>query len=207
MYKDPENRQDETFGAGNDPNNNQSNLFHFVLVLLGLAYNTEQLEIDSSKQPEEIITSLKANVNFSWFGGHPFKAHFVGRLKDNSFRVWWYSPGRRNSWIPVLYGTVERTSSGSKIRAHFDIDFGVKIFTSAWLGALLVVIFLGNPFWKIPMLPVYLSNLPTFFALGMILFMLLCINVGRLLGKSDHTNLISLLEKISKPDMTQSIID
>ncbi len=75
-----------------------------LLVLLGFsyAYRGDPIEIESSRQPSQLINDLSANietfpVEFSVSG------KYAGRINGMDFQIQWYEGLRRNGHIPVLY--------------------------------------------------------------------------------------------------------
>ncbi len=182
------NKPEQTFESEKP----QFNFVRFLVLLFGLSFDAPPIEIYSTKQPQEVISQLKENLDSSW--GNlilTFKPKFIGKTKENKFAFWWFQPGRRNSWAPIVRGVVEPAPSGSVIKAHFDVHNAVKIFSIFWMGSLLAI-------------SVFMFFMPTghgisLFPLGMILFMLLLVKIGNVMGKPDCKKIIELLERVSKP--------
>ncbi len=167
------------------------NFGRFLILLFGLGFDAPAIEIQSTKEPKEIISQLNQSLDSSWFVGFTLKPKFIGKTKENRFSFWWLQPGRRNSWTPIVRGVVDRTPSGSIIKARFDVHNTVKTFSVIWMVSLLAIslsTFIIPNFPKISLFP-----------LGMILFMLLIIKLGNVMGKSDCKKIIELLERVSKP--------
>ena len=106
----------------------------YGLMLLGLASDGQRVELSSTRHPSEIAESLSGMIDSSLFAGllGYSKRDFIGTVAGNKFQIYCSSKGR-NSWRPVLAGTIESVPAGSQIKASFDFHPLVRVGTVCWL--------------------------------------------------------------------------
>jgi hypothetical protein len=108
----------------------------------------EEMEFESSQQPSEIISALNTIVDSSQPTstlGLFSKAEYVGQISDKHFEICCRQPylpldARRNSFLPILYGTIEQIPGGSKIKTHFDIHSTLKIAIVLFMVLVLCIV-------------------------------------------------------------------
>jgi hypothetical protein len=106
-----------------------------LMRLFLLSLDGQAIEVDSNKQPQEIISTLTSVVDTSflaWMGFSFSKSKYAGQVSGTSFQIYWKSGGR-NSWRPVLSGTVEAIPEGSKIHGYFDLHPLAKFAIIVWM--------------------------------------------------------------------------
>ena len=107
--------------------------------------------IHSRMSSAEAIQALQAVVEprklfrFSSTGAKPFQ----GMVQASGFRITRII-GYRNSWLPIVAGTVEPAPGGSLIRIHMRLMVIIGLFSAFWLGAvaLVAVGFLIKASWQ-----------------------------------------------------------
>ncbi len=113
---------------------NKLTLLRCILMFLGLAGDGEEIELRSLRQPWQIISSLNAALDSSFSAsilGYS-KREFIGRAEGCNFQVYCSSQGK-NTWRPVLRGTIVHTAEGSVVKAQFDIHEIAKVSALIWI--------------------------------------------------------------------------
>ncbi len=136
----------------------------------------DRFTIHSRMSPVEAVQALQAVVEpqkflrFSTAGAQPFE----GRVKGYGFRITRII-GYRNSWLPVVVGSVTPAPGGSLVRIHMRLLVIVGLFSTAWLcGIGLAAVGLGLQALAHPDKDALLSLIPT----GMFVFGLALTNGG-----------------------------
>lgn len=109
-------------------------LHRCLAMLFAVASDGQTVTLRSFKQRHEIEASLNEAVDSSFLAisSGTSKAQFVGKIEGHKFSIFCSFPGR-NSWRPVLNGSIEQTAEGSLITAHFDFHPLAKIAAIGWL--------------------------------------------------------------------------
>lgn len=158
-------------------------VLRFILWLSGFAFDMRSIEVDSNRQPSEIMDSLQQSVDSSC-GGPIFmifsKQKYIGSIGDNKFQIC-CSQKARNSFIPILYGSIEKTITGSKILARFNISPIVQTFLAIFM-LMVVWAAISCHFYSI---------------LCMLLGAMLVSRICSLIAESDTEKLIELLDQVT----------
>ena len=169
----------------------------YILTSLGLAGYGQGIELESSRGSLEIISSLNSvldSSSSSWpFGAS--KSKYTGNVIGQRFQIS-CRPRGRNTWCPILYGTIEQLPLGSKIKARFDLHPLAKIFA----GFVPIFLFIfARSSSEID------RGFNICFTLVMLIIWMLACNFGiRVLSESDREELIAALELVSAPDRSQT---
>lgn len=97
--------------------------------------------IDTGKTCEEIygiLNSVTDSRKFIWIPN----AEFTGTVSPTGFRIIFYS-GFRNSFSPLLAGTVSKKEEGSVIEIVLQLHLAVRIFITVWSGGVFLFFLLG----------------------------------------------------------------
>jgi hypothetical protein len=95
----------------------------------------EKLELVSALRPDEAIAKLAESVEpkkwFRWFGRSrcPFEGQIVGSTFDINRII-----GYRNSFLPMIRGTVSPHPAGSQIGIRMALHPSVLVFACVWVG-------------------------------------------------------------------------
>lgn len=108
----------------------------------------DRFDVESPLPAEELSSRLAGSVEPKrWLRSGRGERPFEGTVEDEGrFRIQRVI-GYRNSFLPTLAGTVERTPGGSRIRGTMTMSPLVGIFIVIWL---LGVLFFASPFLIAP---------------------------------------------------------
>lgn len=98
-------------------------------------------QIDSGKTREEIymiLNSVTDSRKFIWFPN----AEFSGKVSPFHFAI---TPvtGYRNSFLPLLTGTISAKEVGSVVDIVLQIHIAVRIFITVWTSGIFLFFLLG----------------------------------------------------------------
>ncbi|MBK9517693.1 MAG: hypothetical protein IPO09_10130 [Anaeromyxobacter sp.] len=107
----------------------------------------ERFYAESELAPQELLRRLaEATDAPRWWGRSPWdptdKA-LEGRVGGNRFIVWTLLKFQRDSFRPVVVGSVEPRGGGSAIRAVLRLHWAVAVFMACWIALPLTVGALG----------------------------------------------------------------
>lgn len=96
--------------------------------------------IRTRRAPQEVQRLLKRNVGSRWeiFSHEPF----TGSVEESTFHISLRIYGR-NSFAPVLHGTIRADGEGSRVRIRARLHPSVVIFSIVWLGVTCRALFAG----------------------------------------------------------------
>lgn len=131
-------------------------------------YPKDTFEVDTTMPATEIVSALDAEVEppkwFRWQSSSGKK--FRGKFSIDGFKIMRII-NYRNSFLPVIKGTVNPTMSGSRISVTMRLHWLVAIFMLFWFGGVstgLVTFLVAEVSGKTEPLPMLLVPL------GMLLF-------------------------------------
>lgn len=101
----------------------------------------ENLVYNSNLQPAELTEELRKHIhnvkrlNINWYYDHT-GASYNGTVTENQFQISRVI-NYRNSFLPVITGKIEETTSGSRVHIEMQLTKVVKYFSIFWLTGVL----------------------------------------------------------------------
>ncbi len=115
-----------------------------------------RFHLDAVATPEIVVERLRKEVRpkpgldeysrVMWKSAKPEGPVFIGKIEGYTFRIQQVVRGR-NSFIPLIWGRIEPTQSGTRIDVTMFMHPFVFAFTLFWLGAV------GYALWMNPWVP------------------------------------------------------
>ena len=95
--------------------------------------------IETKKSKNEILQIIRDNtyIRTSVFGFSEGDAYFEGKVYENSFKIW-RCIQYRNSFLPLIIGTIEANEYGSTINIRMRMAIPVIVFLVIWFTGVLV---------------------------------------------------------------------
>lgn len=131
-------------------------------------YPKDTFDIDTPLSASGIFSTLESEVEapkrFRWWSSSGKK--YQGKFNQTDFKIWRII-SYRNSFLPIVEGTITPTTSGSRIAVTMRLHRFVAAFMLFWLGGVslaLVSFFIATMRGKMAPLPALLIPL------GMLLF-------------------------------------
>ena len=106
--------------------------------------------IETKKSKDEILQIIRNNtyITTSVFDFSKGDKYFAGKVSENSFKIFRHIH-HKNSFLPLIIGTVEENEYGSTIKIKMRMATFVTFFLSVWFGgviaACLIFPFAGFP--------------------------------------------------------------
>ncbi|HKX86227.1 MAG TPA: hypothetical protein VJL37_06125 [Flavobacterium sp.] len=97
----------------------------------------ENLVYNSNLQPAELTEELRKHIhnvkrsNINWYYDHT-GVSYNGTVTENQFKISRVI-NYRNSFLPVITGKIEGTTSGSRVHVEMQLTKVVKYFSIFWL--------------------------------------------------------------------------
>jgi hypothetical protein len=115
-----------------------------------------RFHIDVDVPPQIVANRIRAVVGeqksffegTSWWSPDPAGRPFKGTVKNNSFRVRRYI-SYRNSFLPVMWGRLSPTASGTRVAVTMFLHPFVALFMAFWLGSVGLAA-IGKPTFLVP---------------------------------------------------------
>lgn len=106
--------------------------------------------IETRKPKDEILRIIRNNTHTTTFifDFSKDEKYFAGKIFENSFKIL-RRIHYKNSFLPLIIGTVEENDCGSTIKIKMRMAIFVTVFLSIWLGgiiaACIIFPFVGAP--------------------------------------------------------------
>jgi hypothetical protein len=107
----------------------------------------ERFAVESALSPHELSCRLAAQIDApKWWGRWPWDPSnkpFEGRMDGNRFILWTLLKFQRDSFRPMVVGSIYARGGGSAIRAVIRLHWAVAVFMAIWVSVPLSVGVLG----------------------------------------------------------------
>lgn len=106
-------------------------------------FDTKTYNLDTNDSIDIVLSQLRKNVDKERFFrfDNNFEKPFKGTILENKFKIQRLSR-YRNSWIPIIEGTISSKSYGTNIKVKMTAHPIVQIFMTIWILLLIGFVFM-----------------------------------------------------------------